>query len=274
MSVAQPSLLAEITSKLKEVNQEEAQRNYASTIFTLTKSLEAAPPSVEEFTQFINNTHDTMIKGDSSKRCSILRAVRYCLVTKEAVRVMLDNDVHYLVVASLEKDGDNAVERMQALKIMEKVHEISPELFPVAFARSLVAVANYKDDAFRKICIEALRGLALKNPSMVAAVDGFTPMMDAVVEPITQPLADAIVLTIIYLLNDPTTRSVVAHGVDLRLLVSRHLKLSTTPSIIVALKICSIVSTMPCSWLRSRTWTPLRATCRASGRPARARWCC
>jgi hypothetical protein len=257
MSVAQPSLLAEITSKLKEVNQEEAQRNYASTIFTLTKSLEAAPPSVEEFTQFINNTHDTMIKGDSSKRCSILRAVRYCLVTKEAVRVMLDNDVHYLVVASLEKDGDNAVERMQALKIMEKVHEISPELFPVAFARSLVAVANSTDDAFRKICMEAL-----------------TPMMDAVVEPITQPLADAIVLTIIYLLNDPTTRSVVAHGVDLRLLVSRHLKLSTTPSITVALKICSIVSTMPCSWLRSRTWTPLRATCRASGRPARARWCC
>jgi rapamycin-insensitive companion of mTOR len=109
---------------------------------------------------------------------------------------------------------------MQALKIIEKVQEISAETFPVAFARSLVAVANYKEDAFRKICIEALRDLALKNPELVAAVEGFAPMMDAVMEPITQSMADSILLTIIYLLNDPATRAVVAHGVDLRTLVS------------------------------------------------------
>lgn len=221
MSSAQQSLLAQITVKLKEANQEEAQRNYASTIFTLTKSLDASPPTLDDFIQFIRDVHDVMIKGDSSKRCSILRAVRYCLVSKDAVKVLIDNDIHYIVVASLERDGDSAVERMQALKIMEKVQDIAPESFPVAFARSLVAVANFKDDTFRKICIETLRELSLKNPDMVAAVDGFTPMMDAVVEPITQPLADAIVLTVIFLLNDPTTRSVVAHGVDLRVLV-RH----------------------------------------------------
>lgn len=231
MSAAQPSVLEQIAAKLKEANQEEAQRNYASTIFTLTKSLETAPPATDEFTKFITETHDIMIKGDSSKRCSILRAIRYCLVNKDAVQVVLENEVHYVVVSSLEKDGDSAVERMQALKIMERVHEIAPEMYPVAFARSLVAVANFKEDSFRKICIETLRELALKNPEMVVAVDGFVPMMDAVVEPITQPLADSIVLTVIYLLNDPATRAVVAHGVDLRLLVRDR----STASLLVCL---------------------------------------
>ena len=218
MSAGDGSVLAQITTKLKEAGQEEAQRNYASTIFTLTKSLENSVPTIDEFSKFINETYDLIIKGDSSKRCSILRAFRYCLTTAESVKLVIDLEVHYVVVASLEKDGDNAVERMQALKIIEKVLEVSPEQFPIAFARSLVAVANSKDDTFRKICIETIRDLSLKNPSMVAAVDGFTPMMDAVLEPITQPMADSIVLALIYLLNDPTTRAIVSHGVDLRAL--------------------------------------------------------
>ena len=206
MSIKEGSVLLQIVSKLKNTSQEESQRNYASTIFTLTKSLETDVPSVEDFGKFIEDTHDLLIKGDSSKRCSVLRAVRYCLTSKDAVQLLLDREVHYAVVSSLEKDGDSAVERMQALKIIERVQQIAPELFPVGFARSLVAVANYKDDSFRKICIEALRDLSLTNPSLVAAVDGFTPMMDAVLEPITQSLADSIVLVIIYLLNDPATR--------------------------------------------------------------------
>lgn len=206
MSIKEGSVLLQIVDKLKNTSQEESQRNYASTIFTLTKSLETDVPSVEDFGKFIEDTHDLLIKGDSSKRCSVLRAVRYCLTSKDAVQLLLDREMHYAVVSSLEKDGDSAVERMQALKIIERVQLIAPELFPVGFARSLVAVANYKDDSFRKICIEALRDLSLTNPSLVAAVDGFTPMMDAVLEPITQSLADSIVLVIIYLLNDPATR--------------------------------------------------------------------
>lgn len=206
MAKSETSILSQITAKLKQSNQEEAQRNYAATIFTLTKGLESNPPNLEEFSCFIVNTHDILIKGDSSKRCSILRAVRYCIVTKDAVKVLIDQELHWAVVASLEKDGDSAVERMQALKIMVKVQELGAELYPVAFARSLVAVANYKEDSFRKICIDTLRDLALSNPTMVAAVDGFVPLMDAVIEPITQQLADSIVITIIYLLNDPSTR--------------------------------------------------------------------
>lgn len=274
MSAAQQPVLVQITEKLKETNQDEAQKNYASTIFTLTNLLETSVPTIDEFTTFINATHDLLIKGDSSKRCSILRAIRYCLTSTDLVKVMIDCEVHYVIVSTLEKDGDNAVERMQALKIIEKVQEISADIFPVAFARSLVAVANSKDDTFRKICIETLRDLALKNPSLVAGVDGFAPMMDAVMEPITQPLADSIVVAIIYLLNDPATRAIVAHGVDLRALVCTHriffcLRCDQPPSLIVY---PFLTMGDAASWRRLPTWTPPQWTWRASGRPARTRW--
>ena len=213
-------ILGEITSKLKQSTLQESQKGYASTIFTLTKALEKSIPTAIQFSTFITENHDILIKGDSSKRCSILRAMRYSLETRDNVKILIDLQMHWSVVTSLEKDGDCAVERMQALKLMEKVQSVAPDLYPIAFARSLVAVANYKEDSFRKICVDTLRELALSNPVLVTVVDGFGPLMDAVLEPITQPLADSILLTIIYLLNDPATRSIVGNCIDLRMLVS------------------------------------------------------
>jgi hypothetical protein len=104
------------------------------------------------------------------------------------VQALLDSQMHWAVVLSLERDGDCAVERMQALKVIEKVMEVAPTLFPITFARSIVAVANWKEDPFRKVCIEVLNNLSLAAPQLVAAVDGFVPLMDAVVEPVSQVL--------------------------------------------------------------------------------------
>ena len=112
------------------------------------------------------------------------------------------------------------MERMQALKLIEKTRLIAPRTFPIAFARSLVAIANHKEDTFRKISIEALRSLSMVNPALVASVDGFIPLLDAIIEPINPPMADSILLTILYLLNDPHTRNLVSGSIDLRVLIS------------------------------------------------------
>ena len=119
---------------------------------------------------------------------------------------------------------------MQAFKLMETIRIVSPHLFPIAFARSLVAVANYKEDSFRKICIESLRLLALANPSLVSIVDGFVPLLDTVIEPITQPMADSIILSILHLLSDPYSRDIVGNAVDLRVLISSLTDLDSTSS--------------------------------------------
>ena len=91
---------------------------------------------------------------------------------------------------------------------MGKVLSIAPTLYPISFARSLVAVANSKEDNFRKICVETLRELSLVNPKLVATVNGYSCLLEAVMEPINQELADSILLTILYLLNDPNIRFV------------------------------------------------------------------
>jgi hypothetical protein len=210
MSANAETILFQIVTKLKQQsNQDDNRTTYAtntSTIFNLTKSLETVTLTLSEFTSFVTDTHDILIKGDSSKRCSILRAIRYGLSHRDFVTVLIDRQMHWCIGASLEKDGDCAVERMQALKLMEKVQQIASDIYPLSFARSLVAVANFKDDSFRKVCIDNLRELAITNPLLVSQVDGFGPLMDAVLEPITQSLADSIVLTIIHLINDPVTR--------------------------------------------------------------------
>lgn len=184
--------------------------NYAPELFEVTTSIERYPPSLEEFNEFLRTAHDLLIVGETSKRSTILRAMRFCITTPEFVAALFAQEVHYVVVTSLERDADYLVERMQALKLVERVRIVSSLNFCPAFARSLVAIVTHREekDSFRRICCEALRELALVNPKLVASVNGFAPLVEAVVEPINQNQADAILATILYLLNDHCTRSV------------------------------------------------------------------
>ena len=82
------------------------------------------------------------------------------------------------------------------------------DIFPVAFARSLVAISNHKDDNLRRVCIETLRELAVENPRVVATVNGFTTLLDIVLEPSSQDMAEPILMSLLFLLNDPKSRYV------------------------------------------------------------------
>ena len=95
---------------------------------------------------------------------------------------------------------------MQAFKLMKRILVLSPQLFPVSFARSLVAVVNFKDDSFRKYCLEFLKELALLNVNLVAQVNGFSCLLNAVIDPADKDMATSILLTILYLLNNPEIR--------------------------------------------------------------------
>ena len=80
------------------------------------------------------------------------------------------------------------------------------DVFPIAFARSLVAISNHKDDNLRRVCIETLRELSVQNPRVVASVNGLTTLLDIVLEPSSQDMAEPILISLLYLLNDPKSR--------------------------------------------------------------------
>lgn len=108
---------------------------------------------------------------------------------------------------------------MQALKIMKKYLELAPHLFPIGFARSLVAIAAEKGDNFRRVALETLRELGIKNPAITHEADAFRVLFDAVIDPTTSELSESILLSMLHLLNCAETRKFVRPQLDLQCLV-------------------------------------------------------
>jgi rapamycin-insensitive companion of mTOR len=108
---------------------------------------------------------------------------------------------------------------MQALKILKKFLDIAPNLFPIGFARSLVAIAAEKSDNFRRVSLETLRELGIKNPAVAHEADVFRVLFDAVIDPTTSELSETILLSMLHLLNSAETRKYVRPQLDLQCLV-------------------------------------------------------
>lgn len=177
-------------------------------VFSLSKSLERQSISLEDFRVFLQTVHDLLVLFDSTKRASLFRTIRYSVTTLAHVQTLVEEEIHYAVIMSLEKESDYSMERIQALKIVDRSRRVcgSSDFFPISFVRSLVSIANSREDNFRKIAIESLRELSLANPALVATVQGFSTLMDAVVDPVSQDIADSILHSVLFLLNDPSTR--------------------------------------------------------------------
>ena len=84
--------------------------------------------------------------------------------------------------------------------------EVTPSVLPINFARSLVAIASHKEDNFSLLCLEALRQLASVNPKVVSRANGIKALFDAVLDPDNKDVAEPIMLTLLYLLNKPSSR--------------------------------------------------------------------
>ena len=74
------------------------------------------------------------------------------------LRELIVEEFHWLVVTSFERDTEYLLERTQAFKLMTKVLPVAGTSYPICFARSMVAVANFKEDSFRKVYIAYFAG--------------------------------------------------------------------------------------------------------------------
>jgi hypothetical protein len=201
------STLQKVIRSLDQPSDRQQPTN-VSNVHNLINLIDRCTLSHAAFEESIPKLRTIYYSSDSTKRGLILRTIRLCIEGPQYVKTVVAEEIHWLVVESLERDGDHTMERIQAIKFMDKVRTVDAEHFPAAFGRSIIAIANSKDDPFRKICIESLRELAIANPSLLASLYGFATLIDAVLEPITQDLADNVTITLLYLLNDPNTRQV------------------------------------------------------------------
>lgn len=188
-------------------------------------------PTIQDFQSFCNKIHDWLISGDSSTRAVLLRIIRMCMISEDHCRIIILEEIHWIIVISLETTvvlninnpnltRDNVIERMQALKIVKKFIIVAKDIFPKAFVRSLVSCSNAVDDTLRRVCLESLREVAVILPDMVAAVNGLSSLLDAVLDPSTGDMAESILVTFLYLLNDQKTRKHIRPYLDFRYLLS------------------------------------------------------
>jgi hypothetical protein len=194
-------------------------------LFAYANSLEKSMISAESFASFAREVHNHLIRLDSARRASLFRLIRYCLQSSQHVKVLVQEELHWIIISSLEKDSSSEfnVERIQALKVMDKIRKVSPEFFPLGFARSIVSIANSKDDNLRKLSLDLLRELSIVNPQLVAAVGGFTTLMESILDPISPECADKVLHTILFMLNDPAARKIISPCIDLKFIVSRFI---------------------------------------------------
>jgi hypothetical protein len=178
----------------------------------------ARTTSVQEvpFPDLLLSLRPHLSDKDTSVIGATFRCIRYITTESSHVELILQSHIHFYISRTLERDPRNVFERMQALKLAQRVLELDSSRMPRNVVRSLVAIAGHKDDSFRRVCLECLREMTVSNIEVVAECNGVRTLFDAALDPTVQDLSESIVLTMMYLLNEPEKRQYVRPSLDLQ----------------------------------------------------------
>ncbi|GAB1299224.1 Rapamycin-insensitive companion of mTOR [Apodemus speciosus] len=153
-------------------------------------------------------------------RAAGLRALRYLIHDSSILQKVLKLKVDYLIARCIDIQQSNEVERTQALRLVRKMITVNASLFPSSVANSLIAVGNdglQERDRMVRACIAIICELALQNPEVVALRGGLNTILKNVIDCQLSRINEALITTILHLLNHPKTRQYVRADVELEL---------------------------------------------------------
>ncbi|XP_042638332.1 rapamycin-insensitive companion of mTOR-like [Orycteropus afer afer] len=151
-------------------------------------------------------------------RAAGLRALRYLIQDSSILQKVLKLKVDYLIARCIDIQQSNEVERTQALRLVRKMITVNASLFPSSVANSLIAVGNdglQERDRMVRACIAIICELALQNPEVVALRGGLNTILKNVIDCQLSRINEALITTILHLLNHPKTRQYVRADVEL-----------------------------------------------------------
>lgn len=160
-------------------------------------------------------------------RAAALRAIRYLLKDETSVKSLLRVNLPIFIVRSIDIVLENRTERIQALRLVRKFLSISPRLFPSAFTRSLIAIAQdgqVEHDTLTRACWALLAELSIMSP-ISSTKDtqncAFNAIMDAALAG-NQPhgMCESLISTLLYMLNWPKYRCLIRGDLDLQIFVA------------------------------------------------------
>ncbi|KAI5625116.1 rapamycin-insensitive companion of mTOR isoform X2, partial [Silurus asotus] len=158
-------------------------------------------------------------------RAAGLRALRYLIRDSNLLQKVLRFRVDYLISRCIDIQQSNEVERTQALRLVRKMITVNAQLFPSSITNSLIAVGNdgiQERDRMVRACIAIICELALKNPEIVARRGGLKTILKNVIDCQLSRINEALMTTILHLLNHPHTRQYVRSDVELEQILAPY----------------------------------------------------
>ncbi|XP_055367761.1 rapamycin-insensitive companion of mTOR-like isoform X1 [Betta splendens] len=151
-------------------------------------------------------------------RAAGLRALRYLIRDTSVLQKVLGLQVDYLIARCIDIQQSNEGERTQALRLVRKIITVNAMLFPTSIANSLIAVGTdglQERDRMVRAAIAIVCELALKNPEVVAKRGGLSTILKSVIDCQLSRINEALITTVLHLLNHPRTRHYVRVDVEL-----------------------------------------------------------
>ncbi|XP_041792873.1 rapamycin-insensitive companion of mTOR-like [Chelmon rostratus] len=151
-------------------------------------------------------------------RAAGLRSLRYLIRDTTVLQKVLRLQVDYLVARCIDIQQSNEGERTQALRLVRKIITVNAMLFPTSIANSLIAVGTdglQERDRMVRAAIAIVCELALKNPEVVAKRGGLSTILKSVIDCQLSRINEALITTVLHLLNHPRTRQYVRVDVEL-----------------------------------------------------------
>ncbi|KAE8292416.1 Rapamycin-insensitive companion of mTOR AVO3-like protein [Larimichthys crocea] len=151
-------------------------------------------------------------------RAAGLRSLRYLIRDTAVLQKVLRLQVDYLIARCIDIQQSNEGERTQALRLVRKIITVNAMLFPTSIANSLIAVGTdglQERDRMVRAAIAIVCELALKNPEVVAKRGGLSTILKSVIDCQLSRINEALITTVLHLLNHPRTRQYVRIDVEL-----------------------------------------------------------
>ncbi|XP_010740551.2 rapamycin-insensitive companion of mTOR isoform X2 [Larimichthys crocea] len=158
-------------------------------------------------------------------RAAGLRALRYLIRDSSVLEKVLRLQVDYLISRCIDIQQSNEVERTQALRLARKMITVNALIFPSSVINSLIAVGNdglHERDRMVRACIAIICELSLKNPVVVAQRGGLSTILKSVTDCQLSRINEALITTILHLLNHPHTRQYVRPDVELEQILAPY----------------------------------------------------
>ncbi|XP_030647088.1 rapamycin-insensitive companion of mTOR isoform X2 [Chanos chanos] len=158
-------------------------------------------------------------------RAAGLRCLRYLIRDSTVLQKALQLQVDYLIARCIDIQQSNEVERTQALRLVRKMITVNAQLFPCSVVNSLIAVGNdgmQERDRMVRACVAIICELALKSPEVVADRGGLSTILKSVIDCQLSRINEALITTVLHLLNHPHTRQYVRSDVELEQILAPY----------------------------------------------------